>query len=126
MKQAQKPKTSFKTELCDKQSSLSDSCESFDFGCPVFVLNPPEPVMRTPTASYLVEPDLSIGRVFAISQEGPPWSLTWKFLACDPVTLLSVGSLELRGLLGGPASLIRWGDEGAAFRTSAGQIFRPH
>jgi uncharacterized repeat protein (TIGR01451 family) len=69
-------------------------------------------------AGSLVEPDIEHGRVYYLVSDG-----VWKLKAYDAVTLAPVGSLSLPSVRGKPSSLIRWGDDGLAFRTSGGQLF---
>ena len=64
-------------------------------------------------------PDAKIGRVFFLTGSGSQLTL----LAFDTQTFLEVGSLSVPGVSGSPSSLIRWGANGLAFRTSGGQLF---
>jgi len=63
--------------------------------------------------------DAAANRVFVIAQESGSWVL----FACDRTTLALCGKLVLPGISGTPSSLVRWGTNGLAFRTSGGQIF---
>lgn len=74
------------------------------------------------TFNSLVEPASSLGRVFFVSgNTGTPYTL----LAFNMNTSQSTGSMPVEGITGGPpigppgvASLIRWGTDGVAFRSS--------
>jgi C1A family cysteine protease len=66
-------------------------------------------------ASGLVEPDSTIDRTFFLTGN--------TLLAFDQDTFAPVGSLAIEGITGTPSSLIRWGGDGLAFRTSSGQVF---
>jgi len=72
----------------------------------------------------IVEPYLSVGRVFTLASQPvfaqPP---AWTLYACDPISLQAVANLPIPGVLGGPISLIRWGTNGLAFCTSQNQVF---
>lgn len=67
-------------------------------------------------------PDASLGRVFILQGEGGNVQL----LAYDTNTFLKVWSAKIPGVSGGVGSLIRWGRDGLAFRTSGGQVFLLH
>ena len=67
----------------------------------------------------LFVPDAKIGRVFFLTGSGGTLTLQ----AFDTQTFLEVGSLAVPGVSGSPRSLIRWGTNGLAFRTSGGQLF---
>lgn len=69
--------------------------------------------------SGLVAPDASCGRVFYLTGSGATYTLT----ALNFTNLQVVGSLSLSNISGTPTSLIRWGTDGLAFRTTGGQIF---
>lgn len=64
-------------------------------------------------------PDAKIGRVFFLTGNGSTLTLR----AFDTQTFLEVGSLSVGSVSGSPSSLIRWGANGLAFRTSGGQLF---
>ncbi len=66
----------------------------------------------------LVEPDAATGRVFFLVSAGGAWRLN--AYAMD--TFDSLGSLSMANVTGTPTSLIRWGTNGLAFRTSGGQL----
>src|SRR5205814_9064634 len=66
-------------------------------------------------ASGLVRPVSSVQRVFFF--DGSTLS------AFDTVSRAPVGSLAVPGVRGFEASLIRWGADGLAFRTTEGQLF---
>jgi len=79
------------------------------------------------TFESLVKPDSSINRVFVVSGTlGNPYTL----LVFNMSTLQSTGSMTVEGITGGPplgppgvASLIRWGADGVAFRSSGQMAF---
>ncbi len=73
-------------------------------------------------AGSLLQPDLSIGRVFFLLPEGGSWTLA----AYDAQSYQRIGSLSVPGVSGTPSSLIRWGLDGFAFRTSGNQLFMIH
>jgi len=66
-------------------------------------------------ASGLIEPDSTIDRTFFLTEN--------TLLAFDQDTFAPAGSLDIEGITGTPSSLIRWGGDGLAFRTSSGQVF---
>lgn len=66
-------------------------------------------------ASGAVRPDSGIGRVFFFDGA--------LLRAFDIVTRVLIGSAPVDGVRGDPRSLIRWGGNGLAFRTSEGQLF---
>jgi serine protease len=66
-------------------------------------------------ASGLVEPDSTIDSTFFLTEN--------TLLAFDQDTFAPAGSLDIEGITGTPSSLIRWGGDGLAFRTSSGQVF---
>ena len=73
----------------------------------------------------LVAPDSGSRRVFFLSGNSS-WGTTPRTLtlrAFDQVTLQPAGTLEVPGVTGTPTSLIRWGANGLAFRTSNNQLF---
>lgn len=74
-----------------------------------------------PGISYgaLVRPDSRVGRTFFLTNSGA----TRKLLAFDSSTFTLIGSVDVSGVVGTPTSLIRWGSDGLAFRTSADQVF---
>lgn len=77
-----------------------------------------------PVSPYglLVEPDNKNNRVFFLAGanfSGGPFSL--QAFDCD--TLALVGKVEISGVSGNPGSLIRWGTNGLAFRSSGDQLF---
>ena len=63
----------------------------------------------------LVRPAVSLGRVFFLARNA--------LLTFDDNTFLPVESLPINGISGTAGSLIRWGPDGLAFRTSERQIF---
>jgi hypothetical protein len=68
----------------------------------------------------LVAPVPSAGRVYFLTKTN---SSVRTLKAFDLTTFVQVGSLTISGVSGVPGSLIKWGDDGLAFRTSDGQIF---
>ncbi|MBW3623672.1 MAG: DUF11 domain-containing protein, partial [Armatimonadetes bacterium] len=70
-------------------------------------------------ASGPVLPDPEKRRVYHLSGSGA----ATKLLAYDLDTLILVGSLNLPDAMGSTGSLIRWGEDGLAFRTSQNQVF---
>jgi hypothetical protein len=68
-----------------------------------------------PPFGALVAPDSTVSRVFFLSGSS--------LLAFDQRTFLPVGSLDIPGVAGTPSSLILWGTDGLAFRTSTDQVF---
>jgi hypothetical protein len=67
----------------------------------------------------LVMPDMSAGRIFYLSGTGVGRQL----LVFDPRTFLLLQSIEIPDVRGRASSLIRWGQDGLAFRTDQGQVF---
>ncbi len=66
-------------------------------------------------------PDTSVGRAYFLTS-GPSFgTLTLK--AFDINTFLLLGSLNITGVSGSATSLVRWGANGLAFRTSSNQLF---
>jgi hypothetical protein len=72
-------------------------------------------------ASQAFVSDAAIGRAFYLVGGGAP--NTWDLKAFDLNTFTEVGSLAVSGVLGAPTSLVRWGTNGLAFRTSQNQVF---
>jgi hypothetical protein len=70
-------------------------------------------------SASLVEPDATSGRVFYLSMTGTTASLR----AYDASSVALLGSLTITNVFGTPSSLIRWGTNGLAFRTSSNQLF---
>ncbi len=69
--------------------------------------------------AVLVEPDANYGRVFYLSASNTTASL----LACDMNTWRQIGSLSITNLAGTPTTLIRWGTNGLAFRTTSNLLY---
>ena len=67
-----------------------------------------------------VLPDSSANRVYFLSGF---FSSTVTLRAFDLTTFVQVGSLSINGISGNPSSLIKWGTDGLAFRTSGNQVF---
>lgn len=66
-------------------------------------------------------PDTSVGRAYYLTSG--PSSGTLTLTAFDISTFLSLGSLNISGVVGSPTSLLRWGPNGLAFRTTGNQLF---
>ena len=65
-----------------------------------------------------VLPDSRTGRVYFLSGSGATTTIT----AFDQRTFLRLGSMTIQGVSGTPTSLIRWGANGLAFRTTGDQV----
>lgn len=74
--------------------------------------------------SYLVTPDLDLGRIYTLTQvnQWAPYG-PWTLRACDTVTLLPIDTLQIPNVGGWIGSLIRWGTNGLAFWGSRSQVF---
>jgi hypothetical protein len=70
-------------------------------------------------SSALVAPDSALGRVYFLSGSGSTWTLS----AYDQNNFSLIGSVAVAGISGTPTSLVRWGTNGLAFRTSGNQVF---
>jgi hypothetical protein len=70
----------------------------------------------------VIRPDSKLNRVFILQGDGANVQL----LAYDATTFLKLWSAKIAGVNGGVGSLIRWGADGLAFRSSGGQIFLLH
>ncbi|MDQ5837553.1 MAG: hypothetical protein M3379_12315, partial [Acidobacteriota bacterium] len=66
----------------------------------------------------LVAPDAKAGRVYFLLNDGG-----FVLRVYDIKTFLKIGELRLPGVTGTASSLVRWGANGLAFRTSGGQLF---
>ena len=64
-------------------------------------------------------PDTSIGRAFYLTREN---STTLSLKVFDINTFAQLAGLTISGLSGDPTSLVRWGTNGLAFRTTSGQV----
>ncbi|MBD0373555.1 MAG: hypothetical protein ICV60_22165, partial [Pyrinomonadaceae bacterium] len=95
-----------------------------------------DPEAKTVVGTYpgmsfdsLVEPNSKVGRVFFLTRNPIPETVngvsvyTWTLRAFNQTTFQPVGTLEIKGINGIPSSLIRWGTNGLAFRTSSNQLF---
>jgi len=69
--------------------------------------------------SGLVAPDETDGCVFYLAGSGAVWTI----YCLDITNLTLVGSVAITNVSGTPTSLIRWGADGLAFRTTGGQVF---
>jgi len=76
----------------------------------------------TGSSSVAFVPDSAAGRVYFVTQD--PFSSTGLILKAFSIdTFLLVGSLNITGVSGSPTSLVRWGANGLAFRTTGDQLF---
>jgi hypothetical protein len=67
-------------------------------------------------------PDTGVGRAYYLVKDLTAGN-TWILKAYDVNTYTLTGSLTIPGVLGNAGSLIRWGGNGLAFRTTGGQLF---
>ncbi len=72
-------------------------------------------------SGLVVRPDSTVGRTFFLTRD-PFLSFRKRLLAFDQGTFTLVGSLDILGASSTATSLIRWGEDGLAFRTSANQV----
>ena len=72
-------------------------------------------------ASAAFVPDESVGRSYYLVKDFP--NHFWTLKAYDNTTFTLVGSLNLNNVQGDATSLVRWGANGLAFRTTANQLF---
>ena len=81
----------------------------------------PEAKTNLATVPYsgLVAPDVHGARVFYLSGSGSNYNL----VCLNFTNQQLVGSVAFTNILGTPSSLIRWGTDGLAFRTTGGQVF---
>jgi hypothetical protein len=77
----------------------------------------PGPTFLPVSVFGLPAPDAALGRVVYVLTDH-----TWRIWTFDMNTRLQTGSAKLNGVSGIAGSLIRWGANGLAFRTSEGQI----
>jgi uncharacterized repeat protein (TIGR01451 family) len=93
------------------------------FGSDGIVINPllPQVIDTIPglPVNSLICPDAELGLVFYLSPTGTNWLLR----AYEADSLAPAGMVALSGVSGTPSSLIRWGENGLAFRTDASQVF---
>ena len=76
----------------------------------------------TGSNSIAFVPDTTAGRVYFVTPD--PQSSTNLILKAFSIdTFLLVGSLTIPGVSGSPTSLVRWGANGLAFRTSGDELF---
>jgi hypothetical protein len=66
-------------------------------------------------------PDTAVNRAYYLTSGPSSGTLTLK--AFDISTFLLLGSLNVTGVVGTPTSLVRWGVNGLAFRTTGNQLF---
>ena len=76
----------------------------------------------TGSSSIAFVPDTTAGRVYFVTQD-PQSSTNLILKAFNIDTFLLVGSLTIPGVSGSPTSLVRWGANGLAFRTTGDQLF---
>ncbi len=81
----------------------------------------PEAKTNIATVPYsgLVAPDAKGVRVFYLTGSGS----TYNLVCLNFTNLQLVGSIAITNISGTPSSLIRWGPDGLAFRTTGGQVF---
>jgi hypothetical protein len=81
----------------------------------------PEARTNIATVPYggLVAPDSRCGRVFYLNGSGANYNL----VCLNFTNLQPVGSVAITNVSGSPTSLIRWGSDGLAFRTTGGQVY---
>jgi hypothetical protein len=75
---------------------------------------------------YAVVPDASVGRAYFLTGQDTSDNVTPRTMtlrAFDQQTFLPVGTLDVGGVRGAVTSLVRWGANGLAFRTSGNQVF---
>jgi Calx-beta domain-containing protein/uncharacterized protein DUF4214 len=75
----------------------------------------------TPVFQSAFVPDTSAGRAYYLTNGQTQGTFTLK--AFDINTFLLLGSLDISGIDGAPTSLLRWGPNGFAFRTTSNQLF---
>src|SRR5882762_10748932 len=82
-------------------------------------------LLGTFAASGPVAPDSTLGRAFVLNA-APPFGTPDQITAFDVNTFVRVGSFSVGGIqqpsFNSPSSLVRWGDDGLAFRTGS-QIY---
>ncbi|MDB6111929.1 MAG: conserved repeat domain protein, partial [Pedosphaera sp.] len=84
------------------------------------IFNPEVPTMvATVPLSGLVVPDSQANKVFYLTTSGSSATLH----AIQLGTYTEVGSVVITNVSGSVSSLVRWGKDGLAFRTSGGQVF---
>jgi uncharacterized repeat protein (TIGR01451 family) len=71
--------------------------------------------------SSLVEPDPASGRVFYLIPTAS--ASQWLLRAYDLRTMAPLGTMTITNIVGTPSRLIRWGDDGLAFRTSGERLY---
>jgi hypothetical protein len=72
-------------------------------------------------SSQAFVPDSTVSRAYYLTQDQASGTYTLK--AFDTNTFLSVGTLNIPGIVGTPTSLVRWGTNGLAFRTTGSQLY---
>jgi hypothetical protein len=74
-------------------------------------------------ASSAFVPDAAAGRFYSLVREGFFSSSPLTLKAYDATTFLPVGSQTIPDVTGDPTTLVRWGANGLAFRTSTGEVY---
>ncbi|HET8670141.1 MAG TPA: hypothetical protein VFM05_05775, partial [Candidatus Saccharimonadales bacterium] len=128
--------SSLKTLTVDASGVSVSSSSQFGFGRIKFsnnliftsggqIINPVSNTLLgtiTGAASDAFVPDTSAGRVYFVTQD--PFSSNNLILRAFSIdTFLQVGSLTIPGVTGQPTSLVRWGANGLAFRTTSDELF---
>ncbi|HXD32898.1 MAG TPA: Calx-beta domain-containing protein [Pyrinomonadaceae bacterium] len=72
------------------------------------------------SANGPVVADASVGRAYFLSSDS---GSSWTIKAFDLATFRPVATLPLPYISGAPTSLLRWGPNGLAFRTTGGQLY---
>src|SRR5204862_7625926 len=72
-------------------------------------------------SSFAFVPDTANGRAYYLTSD--PFTGNVILKAFDINTFLLIGSLNLSGINGTPTSLLRWGPNGLAFRTTGNQLY---
>jgi hypothetical protein len=73
-------------------------------------------------ASVAFTSDSSVGRAYYLVRNQSLIN-TWTLKAYDVNTFTLIGSLDITNVQGDATSLVRWGTNGLAFRTTLGQVF---
>ena len=76
-----------------------------------------------PIDRYAPGPDPTAGRVYYLGRDNFSSSGPLTLKAFDMNTFVLIGSATLSGITGDPTTLVRWGTNGLAFHTTAGQLF---
>ena len=65
--------------------------------------------------------DANVGRAYYVARDN--FSSNWMLKVYDINTFVQIGTLAIPDLQGEPASLVRWGANGLAFRTTTNQVY---